>query len=256
MIDYSRQAELMASVPGGCAVNVKFHGVPTAQTDRAAFRSAFAAGLVGGDAGPDRPWSVCWRRSVDVRQGIDHPLWVPTLLRQSFPSKDAAEAYVADRESDPRRGLYIAPNKVTLDDMWPRWPGAKSQLGRTTLAGYDAAWKRDIEPKWASTPLAEIDRASVMEWLPTLRTKSKRELSPSWSRKVAITMRGLLDMGVDARLIPVNPLQRLGKALPQQKASERRYLSVAEVDALIAAMGDNALPVRVLIMSGIRRGAA
>jgi len=33
MIDYSRQAELMASVPGGFAVNVKFHGVPTAQTD-------------------------------------------------------------------------------------------------------------------------------------------------------------------------------------------------------------------------------
>jgi len=188
--------------------------------------------------------------------------WVGELLspngirhRKSFPSKDAAEAYVADRESDPRRGLYVVPNKVTLeDDMWPRWPGAKSQLGRTTLAGYDAAWKRDIEPKWASTPLAEIDRASVMEWLPTLRTRSKRELSPSWSRKVAITMRGLLDMGVDARLIPVNPLQRLGKALPQQKASERRYLSVAEVDALIAAMGDNPLPVRVLIMTGIRRG--
>lgn len=54
----------------------------------------------------------------------------------------------------------------------------------------------------------------------------------------------------------MNPLQQLGKALPQQKASERRYLSVAEVDALIAAMGDNALPVRVLIMTGIRRGAA
>lgn len=174
--------------------------------------------------------------------------------RKAFPSKDAAQAFIEDQEADKRRGLYIAPNKVTMAELWPRWQTMKSALAKTTREGYDAAWSRYVEPRWGDVPLGLIDRASVMEWLPTLRTRSNRKLSASWSRKVAITMRGLLDMAVDGKLIPSNPLQRLGKALPEQLPSERRYLSVAEVDTLITAMEDHALPVQVLIMTGIRRG--
>lgn len=176
--------------------------------------------------------------------------------RKAFASKTHARAFVEDQEAEKRTGLYVAPNKVTVGQLWPRWQTVKSRLARTTREAYDGAWKLYVGPRWGRTPVGEVDKASVMEWLPTLVKKDGKPLSASWARQVGIVLTGILDMAVDGKLVPSNPLTKIGKAMPKQLPSERRYLTVAEVDLLLelAARERLALPARVLVFTGVRRG--
>lgn len=210
-------------------------------------------------ADPDNPAAAPKRvRSARYGKGLrwmaEYRSPLGRKMRKAFATKDAATAFVQDVESDKRRGLYVVPNKVTMTELWPGWIGARERLAKPTKVGYEAAWSRYIEPKWGDVPLASIDKVDVLEWLPTLRLKTGQPLSASWARKVVIVMRGLLDWAVDGKLVPSNPLLKMGKALPQQKPSDRRALSVAEADRLLEAMGDQALPVLVMLRTGIRRG--
>lgn len=191
-----------------------------------------------------RRWLAEWR-SPDGRKH-----------RKVFATREAALAHVEDQESDKRRGLYVRPNHVTVGDLWPRWEATKASLARSTREGYGQAWATYVARRWADVAVADVDRAAVLEWLPGLRTKAGRPLSASWARQVAIVLRGILDLAIDARLLHTNPLHRMGRALPKQLPSDRRYLTVVEVDRLIAtAEGTGlALPIRVLIMTGVRRG--
>lgn len=173
---------------------------------------------------------------------------------QAFMTKDAAKKHIALVTVQQQQGTYVPPNATTVGDLWPRWWVARAELAASTREGYLAAWTTYVQPRWASTPIRNVTRAAVREWLPTLRTKRGTELSASWGRKVSIVLSSLLDLAVDDRLLHSNPLARLGKDLPQQQPSERRYLTVAEVDALYAAMHPHDLEVRVLVMTGIRRG--
>lgn len=173
---------------------------------------------------------------------------------QAFGTKDAARARLSEVDQAQRSGTYVPPNATTVGDLWPRWEIARSTLARATREGYSAAWRRYVGPRWADTPIRDITLTAVTEWLPTLRVKGGGQLSASWSRKVFIVISGLLDLAVGDRLLLANPLKGAGKGLPQQEPAERRYLSVAEVDALYEAMAPFDLEVRVLVMTGIRRG--
>ena len=175
-----------------------------------------------------------------------------TRRSAAFDLKATAEAHVAKVINDKQQGTYVAPNATTVGDLWPRWESARSRLARSTREGYAAAWTRYIKPKWSDVPIQTITKAAVREWLPTLRTKGGAELSASWSRKVHIVLSGLLDLAVDDRLLVSNPLK--GMALAQQEPSERRYLTVAEVDSLVEEMKPHDLEVLVLVMTGVRRG--
>lgn len=66
----------------------------------------------------------------------------------------------------------------------------------------------------------------------------------------------MLDLAVELDMIHTNPL-RTGD-LPKQKKSERRYLKVTEVDALLdaAPTQEAKLLLRVLLMTGLRPGEA
>lgn len=175
-----------------------------------------------------------------------------TRRSKAFDFKGTAEDFLTKVRNDQLQGTYVAPNATTVGDLWPRWDGARSRLARSTREGYTAAWSRYIQPRWSDTPIQSITRASVREWLPTLRTKGGTELSASWSRKVHIVLSGLLDLAVDDRLLTSNPLK--GMELAKQEPSERRYLTVAEVDDILKAMAPHDLEVRILVMTGVRRG--
>lgn len=171
---------------------------------------------------------------------------------KAFRTKDAAAAQLTSVGHDQRTGAYVAPNATTVGDLWPRWVSARAALSRSTREGYSAAWERYLSKRWADEPIQGITRAAVREWLPTLRTKTDRELSASWARQIHIVLSGLLDLAVDDKLLTANPLRGMDR--PVQQASERRYLTVAEVDKLLAAMAPHDLEVEVLVMTGIRRG--
>ena len=175
-----------------------------------------------------------------------------TRRSKAFVTKDAAAAHLVTVAHDQQQGTYVAPNATTVGDLWPRWVGARAGLARSTRQAYSGAWGRYLSPRWADEPIQGITRAAVREWLPTLRTRTGRELSASWARQVHIVLSGLLDLAVDDRLLAANPLRGMDR--PVQRPAERRYLTVAEVDQLLREMVPHDLEVLVLVMTGIRRG--
>lgn len=184
-------------------------------------------------------------------------------VTQAFASHDAAEAFLARTSVSKEDGTYVsrANRGVTVAEMWAVWFATKAGKSKPTREGYQAAWKH-IERRWGSTACSEISRAEVAAWLPTLRSRIKgvdgqpRPLGESSARKVMIVFHGVLEVAVEERVIASNPLRM--KDAPQQKASERRYLTVAEVDRLREAMpgpGEQ-LVIDVLVRTGIRPGEA
>ncbi|WP_230847269.1 hypothetical protein [Corynebacterium ulcerans] len=87
-------------------------------------------------------------------------------------------------------------------------------------------------------------------------SQSPRALSESAIRKVGLIIHGILDLAVELAIIHQNPI-RTGD-LPKQRKAERRYFKITEVDALIqhAPTEQSKLPLRVLIMTGLRPGEA
>lgn len=184
-------------------------------------------------------------------------------VTQAFSSYDAAEAFLARTSVSKEDGTYVArANRgVTVSEMWAVWFATKAGKSKPTREGYAAAWKH-IERRWGRTACSEISRAEVAAWLPSLRSRIKdadgqpRTLGESSARKVMIVFHGILEVAVEERVIASNPLRM--KDAPQQKASERRYLAVAEVDRLRDAMPGPAeqLVVDVLVRTGVRPGEA
>ncbi|WP_245813863.1 tyrosine-type recombinase/integrase [Rhodococcus marinonascens] len=184
-------------------------------------------------------------------------------VSKAFENKEVAVAFMGRTSTEQADGTYITKDKrdVTLSDVWPLWWSGKAGKSKSTRDGYQAAWKH-IEPKWGSVACQEISRAAVAAWLPTLTGRLRGDdgerlpLSESSTQKVIITLNGLLEMAVEERIVLSNPIRT--KDAPRQKSSQRRYLSVAEVDRLSAVMpsGITRLIVNVLIRTGIRPGEA
>jgi len=83
-----------------------------------------------------------------------------------------------------------------------------------------------------------------------------RPVSASAQRKAGLLIHSMLDLAVELKVVHANPM-RAGD-LPPQGKSERRYLRVDEVDALLGAAPtvESRLLLRVLLMTGLRPGEA
>lgn len=85
-----------------------------------------------------------------------------------------------------------------------------------------------------------LTRAEISTWIASLTTtkgikpdEEPRPLGDAAKRLTGIVMKALLDLAAEERVILHNPMK--SKELPTQKPSERRYLTVEEVDRLFAA---------------------
>lgn len=205
--------------------------------------------------GTGKRWAVVWTET-----GRE--------VQESFTTRDAAEAYRARVEVGQVDGTWITKDKrdVTLADLWEPWIASKAERSTKTVDGYRSAWKH-IEPVWGNTPACEIERTTIAAWLPTLQARGQargtgtpasavRPLGAASRRKVGIIINALLDLAVDQGIIHKNPIR--SEDIPRQEKSERRYLKVHEIDALLAAAPHESarLLVLVLLMTGIRPGEA
>lgn len=186
-------------------------------------------------------------------------------VTKTFETRDAAELYRSRVETGQADGNWITKDKVsvTLADLWEPWIASKGTTSDKTRRDYISTWTTHVQPQWGKYPLRQIKRAEVIAWIPTLTTtkgvpanKPPRPLGTSAQRKVGLIIHSMLDLAVELGMIHTNPL-RTGD-LPKQKKSERRYLRVTEVDALLAAAPtkESKLLLRVLLMTGLRPGEA
>ncbi|QDQ97946.1 tyrosine-type recombinase/integrase [Tomitella fengzijianii] len=182
-------------------------------------------------------------------------------VSKSFANKDAALAHLEDVGSGTRAGTHITKERaaLTIGDMWVLWSAMKSGTSKSTRAGYESAWRR-IEPRWKDVPCGDVERADAVAWLNELTTTKgckpgeSKPLGGSSKRTTGIVLRALLDLAVDHKAVPANPMKR--GDLPAAPETPRRYLSVGEVDGLLAAMPDEPcrLVVRTLVLTGLRPG--
>ncbi len=108
-----------------------------------------------------------------------------------------------------------------------------------------------VLPRWRNVAVSSITTADVEAWVSQLTAGG---LSASRTRQAYLVLRGVLDTAVKARNVASNPAH--GVELPRTPESTRRYLTMAELEALAEAAGDYAPLIRVLGYCGIRWGEA
>jgi len=105
----------------------------------------------------------------------------------------------------------------------------------------------------ASKPLADIKPSHVEALIVRMRAKGS---SPSTTRQTYTVLRAVLDTAVRDELLASNPATKVKR--PGVPRTEARYLSTADVAALLAAAKDSryAPLLRLLVSTGLRRGEA
>ncbi|WP_367119109.1 tyrosine-type recombinase/integrase, partial [uncultured Corynebacterium sp.] len=178
--------------------------------------------------GIGKRWQVVWTEAG-----------VP--VSETFTTKDAAEEFAAGVVVKQTEGTWITKDKkaVTLADMWDLWIPTKSDKAKSTLDNYNSTWRR-INGQFGDRPCHTLGRAEISTWIASLTTTKgvkpgddPRPLGDAAKRLAGIVMKALLDLAAEERVILHNPMK--SKDLPTQKPSERRYLTVEEVDRLFAA---------------------
>jgi integrase len=176
--------------------------------------------------------------------------------RERFPTKDQAAAHLAEQVSSVRSGTYVRPEvqRATVGSFWPLLERSKASNGAKSREEYSTMWEHHVRPRWADVPARDVTPGEVKAWTASLKTTRGERASASLERKAQGLLRQLCELAVEARTLQRNPVAKVKqRALPP---SERRVLTVAQADALVEAMRDGALLVRVLLHTALRRGEA
>lgn len=171
--------------------------------------------------------------------------------KKSFKTKDAAQAHLAYIEHHQRSGTYVSQDRgrVFVRDIIGEWVDAQAHLKPSTLAATKSDVRATILPYWGDMILADIKRADVQAWVSGM-TKAARTVDTIYGR-----FRTFLNWCVEEGRIPASPAH--GVNLPKGHKREHIYLTVAEVEKLAAAIGDQyADLVWFLATTGLRFGEA
>ncbi|MCZ9299292.1 tyrosine-type recombinase/integrase [Corynebacterium hesseae] len=202
--------------------------------------------------GVGKRWQVRWQEAGE---------WTS----ESFVTQDAAELHRSRVEVGQDEGTWITKEKkaITFEDLWEPWYASKAGISEKTRRDYLSVWQTHVRPTWGGEACASVQRSTVTAWIATLvNTKTVKDgqeprlLGDAQKYKVGVVMRGLMDLAKERGAVASNPLEKAVAKKPGP--SERRYLKVHEVDALMDAAPTDAarLLLRVLVMTGLRPGEA
>lgn len=170
-----------------------------------------------------------------------------------FDRKIDAQRWLATVEVAKDRGEWVDPSlaRVTMADWSRRWLVAQVQLKPSTRERYALSLRRYILPRWSSMPINAISHGDFVVWVQEL---SSSGLAPATVRHAHRVLSMIFDLAVrDARL-PRNPA--LDVRLPRVVTTEKRFLSIDEVEKLADACAGYDLLVRLLAYTGLRWGEA
>jgi integrase len=174
-----------------------------------------------------------------------------------FPTRTAAERYGNDQEAAIRAGTWIDPKlgETPLADWWAQWfPVQDFKPG--TAKAYGQQWRKHIEPRWGSTPLAAIRGIKIEEWLKALRDETG--LSASTLNIITSALRGCLESAVFNEMIGRSPMPPKGKAGKRKAVdAEARpgiVVPLPAIEQILARLGSDAdrLIVLVALFTGMR----
>ncbi len=194
-----------------------------------------------------RDGTVRWQVRFLVRDSSAASGWVETS--QTFPTLGAAKAFKAERDGEIATGLRRFDPRAGRSKLAVIWCffvlAKKPAVSPKTWSGYEQAWKLRIEPMFGKTPIDEITREAIAEWLCDL------PVGP-WAKVSTLRLlRSILELAVADGRISVNPAAGLS-APPIPQRERHRYLTAREVAALAEALGDQGDVVTILAFTGLR----
>ena len=168
----------------------------------------------------------------------------------TFAAKADALAHLSAVEADLRRGAWIDPRagQVTLRTYADDWISRRPDLAIRTREMYEDLLRIHILPVLGPTTLAGLSPSKIRGWNAELANRYSSTASKAY-RLLSTIMRTAVDDG----LIMKSPCKVSGAGT--EHASERPMATVAEVDALTAAMPN---PLKLIIQLAtwcqLRRG--
>jgi integrase len=174
-------------------------------------------------------------------------------MRRGFTTKRDAQAFASDVEVSKSRGEYVAPSlgKVTVAELGGAW--LLRQRGHMKPSGwrsYESAWRIHVEPRWGTTPLAEIRYSDVQAWVSALASKR----GPVIVETAASVLRRILDDAVRDKMLASNPAR--GVKLPRRARRQNTYLTADQLHRLADESGRYRGLVLLLGVGGLRPGEA
>lgn len=217
---------------------------------------------------PNGRWEVSYRDGSNKRH------------RPRFDTKAEAEHFEAEQKRAVRRGTYVDPKLargVTVRQLWDKYRDhlelhggrAGKGLEPKTLADYDYwaemvldDWRdgagRSLKIGWEHTPLANVSRQGVTEWVGALPAKTGGPASAHAKQRVSKFFQRMMAFAASEGLIERSPLlDNAGRPLPAprpERAKTQVRLTMPQLARLASAAGDHGLLVMFAGVTGLRWG--
>jgi len=188
-----------------------------------------------------KPWRARWRAHPGAAQ-----------QSQSFAKKSDAELFLVELEHGKATGAYVNPRlgHMLFAEWWTKWRGSRVDLRLSTQARDETYYKNHLEPRFASVPLASIDREMLREWVAELSAKG---LAPATVHKAVQLVSMALAAAVDDRRLVRNPAERL--PLPKIDVEEMRIITPSQVGQLVDVIDERySTWVTTAVHTGLRFG--
>ncbi|OUM42893.1 site-specific integrase [Arthrobacter agilis] len=181
--------------------------------------------------------------------------------KRGFRTKRDAELFLASVEVSKARGEFIDAGaaRVTIGQLGPDWLRRQSHLKPSSYRPVEAAWRNHVLPEWGGTPVSEIRKTAVQQWVSGLTTGEEEAMPPRKPKSATVVIRAygilaaILDGAVDDRRVLSNPAR--GVVLPRKGKKAHVYLSHAQVH-LLAEESKHETLVLTLAYCGLRWGEA
>lgn len=172
------------------------------------------------ESGRARPWRVVYRDPAGEKRS------------RSFARKTDAERFRSTVEADLVRGQWRDPRLgATTVEVWARqWLATTADQRASTRVRTVGIVEGYVVPRWGAHPLAAVEHLDIRRWTAELTLGG---LAPRSVRKVVHVLSSILGAAVDARLIGVNPCDRV--PLPRAEDHAQRFLEPSDVLALAEA---------------------
>lgn len=207
-----------------------------------------------------------WRRKLlsDLErcpQGISFQrgLWVAvvesdsSVIEKKFPELDDAKIWLDKTQNSILAGTYVSEEValLTFREFVSLWRETKVRAGDRTMMRYEVLLRNQILPYLGDKLVTRITQKEVQAWVAKL---SKDAHGPASIAKAVALVKQILDKAFKEEIIARNPVSRV--ELPKVESSDKKALSVAEVEALARECGKYGTLVRFLAYLGPRIGEA
>ncbi|MBD0322568.1 MAG: tyrosine-type recombinase/integrase [Aldersonia sp.] len=152
---------------------------------------------------------------------------------KAFPTKKAANEFLARVAVDVQRGEYVSPDNARrpLGPIAEEWIASLYHLKPKTLMNYENALRYHVLPRLGETPVGAIDQHRVRRFITDMLGDG---VSPAQVRKAVGRLKQTLDLAVELGLIRKNPC--VGVKLPPMPHEEMHFLTADQIATLAAGM--------------------